>query len=248
MENLEKKYNEINIPIWKEHLRNMEKELEWYTPKITSDTTHYAITLEPRIHEDIYITMKTCMYYLNETNSNIKWGLQIFCGSENYDYFKDMVKDWGDVDIVNLGMVDLTKIEYNKLFRDVEFWKKVKGDKVFTFQLDSILLRSGIDEFLDYDYIGAPWRKPKEGSYVGNGGLSLRTRDVMLEISATNKVEEVIWEDIYFVKYLKGRGVADVDDAKRFSMEDIYHPNPLGVHYPIKYIEPVLLKKVLFKK
>jgi len=248
MENLEKKYNEINIPIWKEHLRNMEKELEWYTPTITSGTTHYAMTLEPRVHEDMYITMKTCMYYLNETNSNIKWGLQIFCGDDNYEYIKEMVKDWGEVIVVNLNIKDLSKIEYNTLFRDVEFWKKVKGDKVFTFQLDSILLRSGIDEFLEYDYIGAPWRKPKEGSYVGNGGLSLRTRDVMLEISLTNEVKEVIWEDIYFVKYLKGRGVADVDDAKRFSMEDIYYPNPLGVHYPIKYIEPELLKKVLFKK
>jgi len=70
----------------------------------------------------------------------------------------------------------------------------------------------------------------------------------MVEITKTNDVEEVIWEDIYFVKYLKGRGVADVDDAKRFSMEDIYYPNPLGVHDPIKYIEPELLKKVLFKK
>jgi hypothetical protein len=188
------------------------------------------------------------MYYLNETDSNIKWGLQIFCGCDNHEHIKDMVKDWGEVIVINLEMPSLTKIEYNVLFRDVEFWKTVKGDKVFTFQLDSILLRSGIDEFLDYDYIGAPWRKPKEGSYVGNGGLSLRTRNVMLEISVTNKIKEVIWEDIYFVKYLKGRGVADIETAKRFSMEDVYSPNPLGVHYPIKYIEPELLKKVLFKK
>lgn len=248
MENLEKKYNDINIPIWKEHLRNMEKELEWYTPNITSGTTHYAMTLEARTHEDINVTMKTCMYYLNETKSDIKWGLQIFCGDNNYEYIKEMVKDWGEVIIINLGIKDLTKLEYNTFFRDVKFWEQVKGEKVFTFQLDSILLRSGIDEFLEYDYIGAPWRKPKEGSYVGNGGLSLRTRDVMIEMSKTNDVGEVIWEDIYFVKYLKGRGVADVNVAKRFSMEDIYHPNPLGVHYPIKYIESDLLKKVLFKK
>ena len=247
MENLEKKYNEINIPIWKDHLRNMEKELEWYTPNIKSGTTHYAMTLEPRHHEDLYITMKTCMYYLNETDSNIKWGLQIFCGCDNHEYIMDMVKDWGEVIVINLEIPSLTKVEYNTLFIDVEFWKTVKGDKVFTFQLDSILLRSGIDEFLDYDYIGAPWRKPKEGSYVGNGGLSLRTRNVMLEISVTNKIKEVIWEDIYFVKHLKGKGVPDVDTASKFSMEDVYSSNPLGVHYPIKHIEPNLLSEVLFK-
>jgi hypothetical protein len=139
-------------------------------------------------------------------------------------------------------------VEVNLRKKSPDFWRRIKGEKVLIFQSDAILLREGIDEFLEYDYIGAPWLKPKENSYVGNGGLSLRTRDVILEISMTNKIKEVIWEDIYFVKCLKGRGVADIETAKRFSMEDVYSPNPLGVHYPIKYIEPELLKKVLFKK
>lgn len=191
--------------------------------------------------------MKTCMYYLNENNSDKKWGLQIFCGNNNFEFFKEIVKDWGDVDIVNTEVDDFTKVEYNQYLRTVEFWEQVKGKKVFTFQLDSILLRSGVDEFLNYDYVGAPWRKSKEDSLVGNGGLSLRTKDVMIDICKNNPTEEVIWEDIYFVKHLKGKGVPDVDTASKFSMEDVYSSNPLGVHYPIKHIEPNLLSEVLFK-
>lgn len=237
----------FNITLWDAHLRKMEDELKWYTPNIKSDTDYYAVTLDSRIHKDLYITMKTCMYYLNETNSPIKWGLQIFCGNKNVSHIQDMVKDWGEVIITQLDFDDLDKESYNDYFIDSNFWKQVKGNKIFTFQLDSILLRGGIDEFLKYDYIGAPWRKSKEDSYVGNGGLSLRTKDVMIDICENNPVTEHIWEDIYFVKHLKGKGVADVETATMFSMEDVYSPNPLGVHYPIKHIEPDLLSEVLFK-
>jgi hypothetical protein len=31
-------------------------------------------------------------------------------------------------------------------------------------------------------------------------------------------------------------------------MEDVFSKNPLGVHNPIRHIEPKQLKKVLFKK
>ena len=125
MENLEKKYNEINIPIWKDHLRNMEKELEWYTPNIKSGTTHYAMTLEPRHHEDLYITMKTCMYYLNETDSPIKWGLQIFCGNKNVEFIKGDIEEMPiESDSINvvvsncvLNLVPDKKKAFSEIFR-----------------------------------------------------------------------------------------------------------------------------------
>ena len=50
------------------------------------------------------------------------------------------------------------------------------------------------------------------------------------------------------MKHMKGMGVADVETASKFSMEDVFSKNPLGVHNPIRHIEPKQLKKVLFKK
>ena len=115
------------------------------------------------------------------------------------------------------------------------------------FQTDSLLLREGVDEFLKYDYIGAPWRKTKEGQLVGNGGLSLRTTKKMIEICEKYTPTEQIWEDIFFIKHLKGEGVADYETAKNFSMEDVYSVNPFGVHNPIRHIDSELLRSVLFK-
>jgi hypothetical protein len=55
-------------------------------------------------------------------------------------------------------------------------------------------------------------------------------------------------EDIYFMKYMEGNGVVDIETAMKFSMEDVFSPNPLGVHNPIRHIGPEQLKKVLYKK
>jgi hypothetical protein len=160
---------------------------------------------------------------------------------------KNITKEWKNVYYENLGVGNVTKEEYNDLLMTPDFWKKIKGEKVLIFQTDSVLLRSGIDEFIKYDYVGAPWRKPKEGKLVGNGGLSLRSVTKMIEICYKHKETEHIWEDIYFIKHLNGYGVPDVETAKRFSMEDVYSPDPLGVHNPIRHIEPTLLKEVLYK-
>jgi hypothetical protein len=237
---------EQNTILFYEYLTHAGNKLKDYTPNVMSNTNYVAVIFETRKDEYLESIMKNTLYYLNETNSNIKWGLQIFHGTENEDYVKSITKNWGNVKLNNIGLSSITKLEYSELMKTSQFWKQINGEKVLIFQSDSILLRSGIDEFLEYDYIGAPWRKPKENKMVGNGGLSLRTVSKMIEICDNYKDEELMWEDIYFVKYLD-KGLADIEAANKFSMEDVYSPNPLGVHLPIKHIETYLLKEVLFK-
>ena len=45
---------------------------------------------------------------------------------------------------------------YTNLLLCEEFWKRVIGEHVLLFQTDSIMLRRGIDEFLTFDFVGAP--------------------------------------------------------------------------------------------
>jgi hypothetical protein len=243
-----KLYNEDNIKIWGDYLTHVDIKFNGYKPKIQNDSKHYAVIIEPRQHLNLALVMKSTLYYLNENESPIKWGLQIFHGTNNEDYVKNITKDWVGVEYFNMGVRNLSNIEHSEYMETSNFWKNVKGDKALIFQTDSLLLRSGVDEFLPYDYVGAPWRKPKENQWVGNGGLSLRTVSKMIEICENNPVTEQIWEDIYFMKHMKGIGVADVETASKFSMEDVFSKNPLGVHNPIRHIEPKQLKKVLFKK
>ena len=65
----------------------------------------------------------------------------------------------------------------------------------------------------------------------------------MLEITNQYSDDEITMEDIYFCKYLKDEDIAPYDVAKKFSVEDIYYENPLGLHQP--KIEPNKLKKIL---
>ena len=240
-------YNDQAKKVWDEYIEYVSDKFKYYTPLIYKDTEFNAVIIEPRQHNNLYTVLRVVMYHLNETSSKNKWGLQIFHGTNNEDYVKNCINGWNNVTLTNLGVENLTHIEHSEFMETPQFWDQVKGEKILIFQTDSLLLRSGIDEFLMYDYVGAPWRKPKENQYVGNGGLSLRTKKVMRNISSKYDVHEQIWEDIYFIKHLKGENVADIETAKKFSMEDVYSDNPLGVHNPIRHIDPDKLKQVLYK-
>lgn len=241
-------YKEENVKIWEEYLLYIDEKFSDYIPTVYKNTNFNAVIIEPRIHKNFLTSIKPTMFYLNENKSDIKWGLQIFHGNKNEDFVKEMTKSWDNVEYFNTGIDNFTHIEHSEYMESNIFWKNVNGEKALIFQTDSLLLRSGIDEFLKYDYIGAPWRKTKEGKLVGNGGLSLRSVIKMIEICDNHKPTEQIWEDIFFIKHLNGAGVADFEIARRFSMEDVFYYNPLGVHNPIRHIEPELLRSVLFKK
>ena len=126
------------------------------------------------------------------------------------------------------------------------------GDKILIYQEDSIIFKSNIDDFLEWDYIGAPWPATQNDApiLVGNGGFSLRTRKVMLDVIATIPIHKMIPnsstanymastqstlmpEDVYFTNgvqcYNLGR-VAPVEIAKQFSTETQYSPTSLGGH------------------
>lgn len=77
------------------------------------------------------------------------------------------------------------------------------------------------DEFLEFDYVGAPWPNGE----VGNGGLSLRSKR-FLEASAAQE-SPTLPEDSYLCQYrrkeMEARGIrfAPLELAQRFSFE---HP------------------------
>lgn len=228
------------------YLNDFIKKIGKYNPTLPSETNYYAVIVEPRIDPKMLSIIKNHLFFLNETNSNIKWGLQVFHGIDNREYVYDILKDIKNVKYVNTGVKDFTKIEYNQYIKSNDFWSLVEGEKILTFQLDTLLLRFGIDEFLDYDYIGAPWSKPKENRFIGNGGLSLRTKDVMLEITKNHKDYDPRWEDIFFVKWIDEHNLPDIETAMKFSTETLFHPNTFGLHNPIN-ISPHLLDLILNK-
>lgn len=218
--------------IWNNYITLFKAKLNNYIPKIHLDTNYTAVIVEPRNHADLEVVIQNVMYFLNESDSNIKWGLTIFHGTDNQTFVEDITQKWDNVNLINLNVSNLGDNSYNDLLKTPTFWKKISTENLLIFQTDSLLLRFGIDEFLKWDYVGAPWIRYREGSIVGNGGLSFRKKSKMVEISSHYYDNSIEMEDIFFCKYLNREDVADYDSAKIFSVEDVYYKNPIGVHQP----------------
>ena len=127
--------------------------------------------------------------------------------------------------------------DYNLLMTDSNLWERLskKCDRVLVFQSDSCLLRAGIDNFYEYDYIGASW---DFHPYVGNGGLSLRNPKVMAEICTNYKYDGETNEDIYFARIVKENYyLAPIEQADKFSVETKFRLGSMGYHAIDKYLK-----------
>ncbi|KAI0552911.1 hypothetical protein F4679DRAFT_532888 [Xylaria curta] len=134
--------------------------------------------------------------------------------------------------------------------------------KILLFQTDSILCAASparVDDFLEYDLLGAPIH-PRFGTGF-NGGLSLRNRELVLRVlerwdfgvdsAAADAPREWKYEDQWFFARMKELGengeladelgvkvrLPDQDTASRFAVETIWVEDqmPLGFHQPQRW-------------
>jgi len=76
-----------------------------------------------------------------------------------------------------------------------------------------------------------------DGIFIGNGGLSLRNRDVMIKICKNEYSPEKENEDIYFSRLVNkySQNIVPLDIAKRFSCECTYSKS-IGFHASYFYL------------
>lgn len=145
-------------------------------------------------------------------------------------------------DIVTLNPQLHSKEAYSKFIIE-EAYKHIKTSHVLIFQHDGYVnnFMAWDNDWLQYDYIGAPWYY-NDGMAVGNGGFSLRSKRLM-EILATDKVvkkfhpeDDVICRK--YRKYLENQyeiKFAPIEVAEKFSFEGYMQPakflsNQFGMH------------------
>jgi hypothetical protein len=104
------------------------------------------------------------------------------------------------------------------------------------FQTDSIVIsehKDLINDFLEYDYVGAPWGLHGQFALrVGNGGLSLRRKSKMLEI-IKRKGYQYGNEDLYFIDKIDSDieyKIPTWEKAMFFSVEQVFNDKMFGVH------------------
>jgi hypothetical protein len=217
-------------------------------PEITQNCNNETVLIEFRWFDHLEFLLRNMVLKLP------KWSHTVVCGNNNYDMMKKCCHQISEsIRIIKLDINNLIPSEYSVLLMSPEFWRQFNGEKILIYQEDSFLFHShGIDTFLEYDYVGAPWKDGQDDNAygVGNGGFSLRSKSIMLEVIDKVRPEYLIIgtstlqymknanvyvlpEDVYFSKsmidYNLGK-VAPRDIALRFSQESVSGNNPLGGH------------------
>ena len=94
-----------------------------------------------------------------------RWDVQIYYTPLSQHFVQTMVRE---VEAPNVFLDDLghdlpTRRHYTALLKNISFWRRMRGEKVLTFQTDTVLCRGAPmrpEDFFDWDYIGAPWSGP----------------------------------------------------------------------------------------
>ena len=145
-----------------------------------------AIIIEPRNHPALEFVLNNFT-----TNLNDDWGFVIFYGNLNYDYVINIVTKipnyYNRIKLININIDNLTIDMYNDLLKNINLYEYIPTETFLIFQTDTLInpkYKDLIYEFINYDYVGAPWIFNNQ---VGNGGLSLRKKSKMIDIIQTKK-------------------------------------------------------------
>jgi len=206
----------------------------------------------------------TCQLSLRISLTNIKFGsVKLFSSSIPK-------KRYPDIEYVSVPPIT-NVIEYNRIIIE-DLHKYFGTSHCLIVQADSFVVNSDLwkNDFLEYDYIGAPWSDKVQvnpnlilnldKNTVGNGGFSLRSRKL---VEATAKLNyssmnfPLKSEDIIICHYLydemikKGIRFATPKLAAQFSMENENHlhgqdvNNVFGFHG--KHLREYFLKKYILR-
>ena len=189
-----------------------------------------AVIIETRNLTDLPFIIEGHMSYLPDT-----WGLTIFHGKYNGKVLKE---HFHEANFIDLECETLNHETLNRLLTSTYFWNQIPYDKILMFHPDSRILRKGIEEFLEWDYIGAPWASNESG---GNGALSIRDKKATLRL-----IEHLPYkgykihdnEDRWVSNnlHLVGGKIAPRDICFKFSCETIFCLKTFGFHAIEKYL------------
>ena len=225
---------------------NYIKQIE--LPNINLNSKYEAVLIEFRCFPHLEFTIRNTIHKLGK-----EWSHTIICGNLNFNYINSLCKNINkNIKIIKLDYDNINASEYSKILASEDFWNLFIGEKILIYQEDSCIFKSNINDFLKWDYIGAPWpyHQNDNENGVGNGGFSLRSKNIMIKIIKLISIENTIFEkstveymknsnlyiapeDVYFslniIRYKCGE-IPNREIASEFSTEYILNNNSLGGH------------------
>ena len=220
---------------WKDRILNTTKS----DIEISNDIGIYtAVMIEPRKHPAMRFVLNNFL-----ENLDVRWNFIIYHGTDNEQWLKDLINSEfpSSINRITLGKIDIANLnlhQYSSIMVSSEFIQIIPTEMFLIFQTDSMISKPYKDliyQYMDYDYVGAPWFKVPRGLWkcqVGNGGLSLRRRSKMLEIARTQPYIYGYPEDMYFSEAAGKMGMnkPSWEKAKEFSIETQHSPKSFGIH------------------
>lgn len=200
-----------------------------------------AVTIETRCLESFPETVRAHMQHLPG------WDLVIYGSNQNEDFLNQHIKDFI---LHKVHFPTFGQFEYNLTLTNPKFWEPLlEYDRVLIFQYDSMILRDGIEEFVKWDYVGAPWKFQKHG---GNGGLSLRCPKTMLNLCMNHEWDQRLGnEDVWFSNLMYQFQIslskfncpchynpAPREVCEKFSVESIFQLGTFGFHAIDAWLTP----------
>lgn len=246
--------------IGRKKYRNRRRTRRSRVMKGGSEDKPLAIIVEPRQH-------KALTFVLRNFAENLppEWNILVLHVKDNEAWLKEKLAEGGEladvaskIKLTSISEKTISRSDYNKMLQSIDFYEHhipAETETFIFFQLDSMICKPHKDllnNFLKYDYVGAPWPTPFHysasvpwtligTSNVGNGGLSLRKKSKMLEMlrkCPPAEPSDSLGEDSYFSAICNNVQInrPTADQAREFSIEMIYHPKSWGVHKPWAYL------------
>ncbi len=235
---------------WNKWLEDFYCKIKDEKISLAKESNKMAVIVEPRKHP----LLKYVVYNFSYMLQNKGWSVCIVHGTENEEFVKEECKEIENIYYYNLPYSNLNEKMYNYLLTNETFWETLPttAEHLLIFQTDTVLLKSDLEEYLKYDFVGAPWKNNHPQG--ANGGFSLRTRSGMIRACKNVKFQYTN-EDGYFtlncghLLNLPKRidGYPDNEVKSRFSVETIYYEEPVGMHSPYKHLKENEVKTILQK-
>jgi len=229
-------------------LRYLDKFRKLKVPELSLNLKQEVVFVEYRNLQHLEVLLRNMIYNLGNS-----WSYTIVCGNKNYQLMETICNNIGNnIKIIKTNYDNLTQNEYNNFLYKTEFWDLFVGEKLFICQEDTCMFRKDIEQYLDYDYVGGAFYLDCVSPInVGNGGFSLRSKSIMKEVIKKMPGEQfktncmfsnhfirmvkldLSPEDNYFPQVMQDLNIGKVapyDICKRFSSEQVYTENSLGMH------------------
>lgn len=228
----------MNLPIeWANKVIGKSEEIKSDLVKPPETSDKVAVIIEFRNDMFLLHVIRVFLYHLAPKG----FSFLFIHGTDNALLAKTFIEPLG-VTLKEIPVKNITVSQYCGMLGSKKFWEELHSEHVLIYQIDTYIRHGNIEQYLEYDYVGAPWhpekcRWCKSKSRVGNGGLSLRRRSAMLRCLSTRTTAYDDSEDIYFSVTCEDLlNLPPIEVAKSFSVETWEHPNPFGFHKPWAYL------------